>query len=232
MAASFTGCKINPNAKINDKPAIEQKLEEAEQKVLINYTVIHGNTLEGIVRSYSDNNIQKEIDKVCRDNKLSNPNRILIGQVLKLEIPVSKLESFGYTASYGEVNQWEAMDHFVYEAFNAQSSEVHPQNMMFWRDKQYVVGHLGDDAPAGLENSTETPLLYKAASAIEDLSIMTGDQYGFYSEEDIKSKEAEILEYYYEAIDIAERNSGKKFGVDYILEPPVTAVPKDQTLNK
>lgn len=234
LVGSFVGCKINPDAASKEPITIEQTMEQEvqEQKATIEYKIQFGDTLEGIVRSYTDLNVQSEINKICRNNGIDNPNYIREGQKIKIDVPESKLEQFGYSASYGEVNEWDAMEYFITEAFDVPASEVHPQNMVFWRDKKYVVGYLGNDAPEDIDLGNEKPILLKVAIAKDDLSVMLGDQYGFYSDQDIKNKEAEIYEYLSEGIRIAERNTGKKYGVDYILEAPIIPVPITQTLNK
>lgn len=233
LAFSMTGCTIGPKAdKINNETYVAQALEEdIEQKAQINYSVKSGDTLEGIVRMYENSKVTAEINKVCKENSIENPDRIYAGQKLVLNVPLSKLETFGYTYSYGEVNEYDSMDYFAYSAFDVSPEDVHPQNFMFWRDKRYVVGDFGEN-DHGLEPSTGTPLLIKAASARYDLEVMTGDQYGFYSESDLQSKRAEILGYYQEAIEIAERNTGKKYGIDFILEPPVLAVPMEKQISR
>ncbi len=235
MATSFTGCKGHFEALENDQIAIENVMnqeEKPEERATIQYKIKFGDTLEGIVRSYTDSNIQKEINRICSNNGIENASIIFEGQVIKIDVPESALERFGYTASYGEVNEWDAMDYFVSQTFDIPASEINPQNISYWRDKKYVVGYLGEGAPSDIDFGNEKPLLMKAAGAIEDLKIMTSDQYGFYSDQDIKNMEAKINGYYNEAIEIAERHTGKKYGKDYILEPPIIAVSKDQTLNK
>ncbi len=230
MATSFTGCSIVPDAQTKAEVNINEIVEITEPTGEIKYFIKSGDTLESIVHRYLDKGIQNEINKICIENNISNPDKIYSGQELILHIPVSKLENFGFTYTLGEVNEYAVMDHFVYSAFNVDPNDVHPQNVMFWRDREYVIGDTNTSPHEIHQIGNEKPILVKAASAIYDLEIMTGDQLGFYKEEDIKNKEYEILSYYKEAIEIAERNTGKKYGEDYILNPPVKAIPIEKSL--
>ncbi|MDD2504967.1 MAG: LysM domain-containing protein [Bacilli bacterium] len=227
MSTTFVGCSIKPESTLAVNQRIEQAAELEEQRGEIIYIIKEGDNLENIVRKYLNYNITEEIDRVCLLNGIEDKNKIYHGQKLKIKVPISKLEQFGYTYVLGETTEWEAMDHFIYSSFRGVESDVHPQNIVFWRDRSYV---LGGDSPHDIDIEG-TPLLIKAASAIYDLEIMTGDQFGFYKDEDIKRKETEILGYYQEAIEITERTTGKKYGVDYILTPPIITVPLDKKLN-
>lgn len=228
MSATFTGCKMMPNAKEVPSSNIEQ-MQDIEQTGEIKYIIEFGDTLDSIVSRYKDDGISNEVKKVATKNEISNPDKIYAGQQIILDVPISKLENFGYTYTTGEVSTWDSMDYFVYSAFSVPENEVHPQNVMFWRDKQYVVG---GESPHEIETYGETPLLLKAASARYDLDIMNNDQIGFYKEEDIKKKETEITGYYLEAIEITTRNTGKKFGEDYISEPSIKAIPLEKSIGK
>ena len=234
MTTTFAGCLMHAKAESMNNSNVEQIIEEEKEATgKIKYIVEPGDTLESLVYRYVDWGISSEIEKICQANDIADSNKIYTGQELILEIPISKLESFGYTYTFEEVKEWEAMDYFVLTAFNLASDKVDPNNMVFWRDKQYVVGDfLGKNNSSGIEIGTETPLLMKAASAIYDLEIMTIDQLGFYSEEDIKSKEDKILSYYLEAIEITERNTGKKYGVNFIKTPVVKTIPLEKGLSR
>lgn len=229
IATSFAGCKMEPKAEVLSPTQIEE-VEELEQKGAITYTIKFGDTLEDIAFRYTSR-ITSEVAKICQDNKISNANTINAGQTIKLDVPISKLELFGYTFTIGEVSEIEAKTYFVEKAFAIPASEVYSGNISFWRDQQRVVG-LKEENPHNLERSHELPLLYKAHKAIEELEIMQNSQTGFYSEEDIKIKEAAIYNNLKDSISIAETATGKKYGEDYILEPPIEVVPLEPAKTK
>ena len=181
VATSFVGCKMEPKADALSPTQIED-VQELEQKGGITYTIKLGDTLEDIAFRYTST-ITSEVAKICKDNNIENANRINAGQTIKLDVPISKLELFGYTFIMGEVSEIDAKTYFVEKAFE---SEVHSQNIAFWRDQQRVVG-LKDENPHNIERTHELPLLYKAHKEIEELEIMLNNQTGFYSEEDIKT---------------------------------------------
>ena len=207
---------IKPDPKIELKPAIEMAYEEPTGE--IKYVIKAGDTLESIVRRYKDTDILKEIDKIAKTNNLESPDKIYSGQELIINVPISKLDVFGFGYDLGEVNEWDAMDYFVSSAFEATRDSVHPENVLYWREKVYIIG---GDSPHDIETYGQAPLLMKAASAIYDYELMNDSQAGFYTTDDIKAQENKILSIYLEAIEITERLTGKTYGVDYILDAPI-----------
>ncbi|MDD4187539.1 MAG: LysM domain-containing protein [Bacilli bacterium] len=228
MMTSLAGCKMEPKAAVLEQTQIEQVMQ-LEQTGNIHYTIKRGDTLEEIANKYIGfSKLDAEVEKICRNNNIKKANEIYAGQDINLDVPISKLDIFGYTYKLGETSDLETKSHFITEAFEQAESNLDPNNIMFWRERQYIIGS-SSKCPHEIAAPDELPLLVQIFKEVDNLETMQNDQIGFYNEEDIKRQEditnyclTEVLD---KAVSRTEKLTGKKYGKDYILEPPIKVIP-------
>lgn len=187
----------------------------SEETQRISYTVKSGDTLWFVAKLYcsSEIDIKKEVEHICEVNGLSNADNLKEGDILLLDVPVSKVSVFGKVEVAPSVKQkdeyellddeWESKSQFIYDSWTKAKEHVNPQNYMFQRDYEYMF--------ETYSSSNDGGLFHIAYSEREKLKEML-DIKELYSEDSIKNKIALINDLYNQQFEVTERNLGKNFG--------------------
>ena len=93
-----------------------------EAKYPVEYIVKSGDLLSSIAGKAGSNDWQA-LYNANRAVIGDSPHRLSIGTKLIVMVPESRLEAFGYTTVYEDVNEWDAMEYFIYQCFDVPSSQ-------------------------------------------------------------------------------------------------------------
>lgn len=230
MLTSMTGCSLSQgkDKKIVDDPTgIVNVVEEEKQRVV--YTVENGDNLSAIASLYCDSNakIQEEVNRICKNNDIDNPNKIYPGMEISLWVPLSKLHVFGIvpqneqTAEVGseqkeEVNspsvgekteyerledEWDSKDMFIYDTWN--NAQVSEANELYKSNRKEIF----NDG----ETVDDNTLLAKVAVRRADLKNML-EIPSLYGEESIQKVINEINGLYNQMLELTEITLGVTYG--------------------
>lgn len=230
MLTSMTGCSLSQekDKKIEDDPTgIVNVVEEEKQRVV--YTVENGDNLSAIASLYCDSNakIQEEVNRICKNNDIENPNKIYPGMEISLWVPLSKLHVFGIvpqneqTAEVGseqkeEVNspsvgekteferledEWDSKAMFIYDTWN--NAQVSEANELYKSNRKEIF----NDG----ETVDDNTLLAKVAVRRADLKNML-EIPSLYGEESIQKVINEIDGLYNKMLELTEITLGVTYG--------------------
>lgn len=192
----------------------EKTTSPREKTQRISYTVKSGDTLWLVAQLYCSNeiDIKNEVEHIREINGLSSANNLKEGDKLLLDVPVSKLSDFGEVEVAPSVkpkdeyelldDEWESKSQFIYDSWTKAKEHVHPDNVMFQRDYEYMF--------ETYSSSNDGGLFHIAYAEREKLKEML-DIKELYSEESIKNKIALINDLYNQQFEITERNLGKNY---------------------
>lgn len=230
MLTSMTGCSLSQwkdKKMVDDPTGIVNVVEEEKQRVV--YTVENGDNLSAIASLYCDSNakIQEEVNRICKNNDIENPNKIYPGMEISLWVPLSKLHVFGIvpqneqTAEVGseqkeEVNspsvgekteyerledEWDSKAMFIYDTWN--NAQVSEANELYKSNRKEIF----NDA----ETVDDNTLLAKVAVRRADLKNML-EIPSLYGEESIQKVINEIDGLYNKMLELTEITLGVTYG--------------------
>lgn len=230
MLTSMTGCSLSQGKDkkmVDDPTGIVNVVEEEKQRVV--YTVENGDNLSAIASLYCDSNakIQEEVNRICKNNDIENPNKIYPGMEISLWVPLSKLHVFGIvpqneqTAEVGseqkeEVNspsvgekteferledEWDSKAMFIYDTWN--NAQVSDANELYKSNKKEIF----NDG----ETVDDNTLLAKVAVRRADLKNML-EIPSLYGEESIQKVINEIDGLYNKMLELTEITLGVTYG--------------------
>lgn len=230
MLTSMTGCSLSQGKDkkmVDDPTGIVNVVEEEKQRVV--YTVENGDNLSAIASLYCDSNakIQEEVNRICKNNDIENPNKIYPGMEISLWIPLSKLHVFGIvpqneqTAEVGseqkeEVNspsvgekteferledEWDSKAMFIYDTWN--NAQVSEANELYKSNRKEIF----NDG----ETVDDNTLLAKVAVRRADLKNML-EIPSLYGEESIQKVINEIDGLYNKMLELTEITLGVTYG--------------------
>lgn len=230
MLTSMTGCSLSQGKDkkmVDDPTGIVNVVEEEKQRVV--YTVENGDNLSAIASLYCDSNakIQEEVNRICKNNDIENPNKIYPGMEISLWVPLSKLHVFGIvpqneqTAEVGseqkeEVNspsvgekteyerledEWDSKDMFIYDTWN--NAQVSEANELYKSNRKEIF----NDG----ETVDDNTLLAKVAVRRADLKNML-EIPSLYGEESIQKVINEINGLYNQMLELTEITLGVTYG--------------------
>lgn len=230
MLTSMTGCSLSQGKDkkmVDDPTGIVNVVEEEKQRVV--YTVENGDNLSAIASLYCDSNakIQEEVNRICKNNDIENPNKIYPGMEISLWVPLSKLHVFGIvpqneqTAEVGseqkeEVNspsvgekteyerledEWDSKAMFIYDTWN--NAQVSEANELYKSNRKEIF----NDG----ETVDDNTLLAKVAVRRADLKNML-EIPSLYGEESIQKVINEIDGLYNKMLELTEITLGVTYG--------------------
>lgn len=230
MLTSMTGCSLSQGKDkkmVDDPTGIVNVVEEEKQRVV--YTVENGDNLSAIASLYCDSNakIQEEVNRICKNNDIENPNKIYPGMEISLWVPLSKLHVFGIvpqneqTAEVGseqkeEVNspsvgekteferledEWDSKAMFIYDTWN--NAQVSEANELYKSNRKEIF----NDG----ETVDDNTLLAKVAVRRADLKNML-EIPSLYGEESIQKVINEIDGLYNKMLELTEVTLGVTYG--------------------
>ena len=230
MLTSMTGCSLSQGKDkkmVDDPTGIVNVVEEEKQRVV--YTVENGDNLSAIASLYCDSNakIQEEVNRICKNNDIENPNKIYPGMEISLWVPLSKLHVFGIvpqneqTAEVGseqkeEVNspsvgekteferledEWDSKAIFIYDTWN--NAQVSEANELYKSNRKEIF----NDG----ETVDDNTLLAKVAVRRADLKNML-EIPSLYGEESIQKVINEINGLYNQMLELTEITLGVTYG--------------------
>lgn len=230
MLTSMTGCSLSQGKDkkmVDDPTGIVNVVEEEKQRVV--YTVENGDNLSAIASLYCDSNakIQEEVNRICKNNDIENPNKIYPGMEISLWVPLSKLHVFGIvpqneqtaevgseqkeevnSPSVGEKNEferledeWDSKDMFIYDTWN--NAQVSEANELYKNNRKEIF----NDG----ETVDDNTLLAKVAVRRADLKNML-EIPSLYGEESIQKVINEIDGLYNKMLELTEITLGVTYG--------------------
>lgn len=230
MLTSMTGCSLSQGKDkkmVDDPTGIVNVVEEEKQRVV--YTVENGDNLSAIASLYCDSNakIQEEVNRICKNNDIENPNKIYPGMEISLWVPLSKLHVFGIvpqneqtaevgseqkeevnSPSVGEKNEferledeWDSKAMFIYDTWN--NAQVSEANELYKSNRKEIF----NDG----ETVDDNTLLAKVAVRRADLKNML-EIPSLYGEESIQKVINEINGLYNQMLELTEITLGVTYG--------------------
>lgn len=230
MLTSMTGCSLSQGKDkkmVDDPTGIVNVVEEEKQRVV--YTVENGDNLSAIASLYCDSNtkIQEEVNRICKNNDIENPNKIYPGMEISLWVPLSKLHVFGIvpqneqtaevgseqkeevnSPSVGEKNEferledeWDSKAMFIYDTWN--NAQVSEANELYKSNRKEIF----NDG----ETVDDNTLIAKVAVRRADLKNML-EIPSLYGEESIQKVINEIDGLYNKMLELTEITLGVTYG--------------------